>query len=66
MAACVDLFCSAGGLTHGLSQAGVKVVAGIDIDPACAYPYGRLIGNAVPVDLGRVIGQSIITHLEKV
>lgn len=27
---------------------------------------GRLIGNAVPVDLGRVIGESIIKHLEEV
>ncbi len=26
---------------------------------------GRLIGNAVPVDLGRVIGESIIEHVEK-
>ncbi len=24
---------------------------------------GRLIGNAVPVDLGRVIGQSILAHV---
>lgn len=35
----VDLFCGAGGLTHGLSQAGIDVVAGFDIDPACKYPY---------------------------
>jgi DNA (cytosine-5)-methyltransferase 1 len=26
---------------------------------------GRLIGNAVPVDLGRVIGESIIAHVKK-
>ena len=25
---------------------------------------GRLIGNAVPVDLGRVIGKSIARHLK--
>lgn len=35
----IDLFCGAGGLTHGLEQAGVRVVAGYDLDPACAYPY---------------------------
>lgn len=35
----VDLFCGAGGLTHGLEQAGIKVEAGFDIDPDCAYPY---------------------------
>lgn len=26
---------------------------------------GRLIGNAVPVELGRVIGESILDHLKK-
>ena len=26
---------------------------------------GRMIGNAVPVDLGRVIGQSIIEHVKQ-
>src|SRR5689334_151513 len=35
----VDLFCGAGGLTRGLLDARIKVVAGIDIDPACKYPY---------------------------
>jgi len=27
---------------------------------------GKLIGNAVPVELGRVIGKSIKAHLEKI
>ena len=35
----VDLFCGAGGLTHGLKRAGINVKLGIDIDPACRYPY---------------------------
>ncbi|WP_203861469.1 DNA cytosine methyltransferase [Plantactinospora mayteni] len=35
----VDLFCGVGGLSYGLQAAGVKVAAGVDIDPACAYPY---------------------------
>jgi DNA (cytosine-5)-methyltransferase 1 len=35
----IDLFCGAGGLTHGLLNAGVKVVAGYDIDPACQFAY---------------------------
>ena len=35
----VDLFCGAGGLTHGLLDAGIKVRAGIDLDPVCKYPY---------------------------
>lgn len=37
--ACVDLFCGAGGLTRGLIDAGVRVVAGADLDSACKYPY---------------------------
>lgn len=36
---CVDLFCGAGGLTHGFVLEGIKVNAGIDMDPACRYPY---------------------------
>ncbi|QCW28120.1 DNA cytosine methyltransferase [Lysobacter enzymogenes] len=35
----LDLFCGAGGLTYGLRQAGIEVVAGVDVDPACEYPY---------------------------
>lgn len=35
----VDLFCGAGGLTHGLAKAGIDVRLGVDIDPACEYPY---------------------------
>ncbi len=37
--ACIDLFCGAGGLTHGFLVEGVPVVAGIDLDPACRFPY---------------------------
>jgi len=29
----VDFFCSGGGMSFGLQQAGIKVVAGIDFDP---------------------------------
>ncbi len=35
----VDLFCGAGGLTRGLLDAGIQVVAGYDIDEACRYPF---------------------------
>jgi DNA (cytosine-5)-methyltransferase 1 len=33
-------------------------------DPHCITVIGRLIGNAVPVELGRVIAKSIKRHLE--
>jgi DNA (cytosine-5)-methyltransferase 1 len=35
----VDLFCGVGGLTNGLAKAGIDVRLGVDIDPACEYPY---------------------------
>ncbi|HEY9160215.1 MAG TPA: DNA cytosine methyltransferase [Desulfomonilia bacterium] len=35
----IDLFCGVGGLTKGLSQAGIEVKLGVDADPACKYPY---------------------------
>lgn len=44
--ACVDLFCGAGGLTHGFILEGLPVVAGIDLDPACRFPYEQNNGNA--------------------
>lgn len=37
--AAVDLFCGAGGLSHGLEEEGIPVMAGIDLDPACRFPY---------------------------
>lgn len=37
----VDLFCGAGGLTYGLEKVGIDVRLGIDIDPACEYPYAE-------------------------
>lgn len=37
--AAIDLFCGVGGLTKGLEQAGINVVAGIDFEPSCQYAY---------------------------
>lgn len=35
----IDLFCGTGGLSLGLSQAGIDVVAGVDLEESCRYPY---------------------------
>lgn len=35
----VDYFCGAGGLTCGLQQSGIEIVAGIDNDANCAFAY---------------------------
>ena len=36
---CVDLFCGAGGLTHGFVKEDLPVTAGIDVDEDCRFPY---------------------------
>ncbi|WGL99170.1 DNA cytosine methyltransferase [Arsenophonus sp. aPb] len=45
----IDLFCGAGGLTHGLIQAGLTVSAGIDIATECRFAY-EFNNNATFVD----------------
>lgn len=39
MITAIDLFCGAGGLTHGLVRGGITVSAGVDADDACKYPF---------------------------
>ncbi|KJY50389.1 DNA cytosine methyltransferase [Bifidobacterium mellis] len=35
----IDLFCGTGGLSLGLKQGGINIIAGIDNADACEYPY---------------------------
>ncbi|MEZ4863837.1 MAG: DNA cytosine methyltransferase [Caldilineaceae bacterium] len=35
----VDLFCGAGGLSHGFLHEGITINAGIDLDPTCRFPF---------------------------
>lgn len=52
---CIDLFCGAGGLTHGFVLEGLPVVAGIDLDPACRFPYeANNQAQFVERDIGKV------------
>jgi DNA (cytosine-5)-methyltransferase 1 len=37
----IDFFCGAGGITCGLQQAGIKVLAGVDIDITCMETYEK-------------------------
>lgn len=37
----VDLFCGAGGVTHGFLLEGFTTSAGIDVDEDCRYPFER-------------------------
>lgn len=45
----IDLFCGAGGLTHGFKLEGLPVEVGIDLDPACRFPYEQN-NNAVFIE----------------
>ncbi|CAH0343562.1 DNA cytosine methyltransferase [Rhizobium sp. CECT 9324] len=42
----VDLFCGAGGLTHGFHLEGFNVAAGIDVDASCRFAYEH--NNSAP------------------
>ncbi len=42
----VDLFCGVGGLTHGIIQSGINVVAGFDIEENCRFAYETNNPNA--------------------
>jgi DNA (cytosine-5)-methyltransferase 1 len=57
---CVDLFCGVGGLTRGLLDAGVRVVAGVDLDDACKYAYEKNNGSAFhPRDVTRLTASEL-------
>lgn len=56
----VDLFCGIGGLTRGLINAGLNVIAGYDVDPTCQYTYEH--NNHVDYhiqDIREVTGENI-------
>ena len=58
----VDLFCGAGGLTHGLLQAGIRVDAGVDIDRQAEFAYTR--NNPGAVFLNWDVGRKNYTSIE--
>ncbi len=64
---CVDLFCGAGGLTHGFVLEDLPVAAGIDLDPACRFPYEannqakfveRNVSTVAAEELGALFGDA--------
>lgn len=63
-AVAVDVFCGAGGLTHGLLHAGVPVIAGYDTDESCRFPFER--NNAPAVfhnkDVAELKGADLAIH----
>jgi DNA (cytosine-5)-methyltransferase 1 len=68
----IDLFCGVGGLTHGLVKGGVNVVAGIDLDKACQFPYEKNndakfirkdIAKVTAAEIKRLLGKGQLTLL---
>jgi DNA (cytosine-5)-methyltransferase 1 len=56
----VDLFCGAGGLTYGLQQAGIRVIAGIDLDPACEFPFTKNNESTfIKADVGKLAAEDV-------
>lgn len=56
----IDLFCGVGGLTHGLSQVGLDVVAGFDFDESCKFAYeANNKAKFIHKDIREVSGQEI-------
>jgi DNA (cytosine-5)-methyltransferase 1 len=58
----IDLFCGAGGLTHGLIKSDIEVIAGFDIEEECRYPYEANNGGATffAKDVAKVTGKEIL------
>ena len=62
-----DLFCGAGGLTRGLLDAGIEVVAGYDIDEACqfAYEHNNSPAKFYSQSVADVTGDELAKHYPK-
>lgn len=57
---CLDLFCGAGGLSCGLSMAGIDTVTGIDFDSAAIETFNRNgLGKGIVADLEAITSAEI-------
>lgn len=62
----VDLFCGAGGLSYGLSQEGIAIRAGYDLDPACEWPFEKNIrAKFYCKDVEQLTGSTIKSHFSQ-
>lgn len=56
----VDLFCGIGGLSYGMKIAGLKILAGFDLDSTCKYAYEtNTKGTFIHKDISQVTGEDI-------
>ena len=57
-ASVIDLFCGAGGLAYGFKKEKFRLACGIDLDPACRYPFEK--NNQAPFlkkDITKISGK---------
>lgn len=60
IASVIDLFCGAGGLSHGFVTEGLQVNCGIDIDEECRHPFETNNGAPfVQLDVTKLTGEEL-------
>lgn len=64
----LDFFCGAGGLTRGLINAGIQVIAGIDVNSGCkrTYEENNRPSVFIPADLARVSPSDLARYIDGV
>lgn len=62
----VDIFCGAGGLTHGLLKSGITVAAGFDVDESCRYAYehNNKPAKFLAVDVTALSAEHLLPHFQ--
>jgi DNA (cytosine-5)-methyltransferase 1 len=61
----VDLFCGVGGLTKGLSDAGVDVRLGVDLDPNCKFAYSKNnLASFLEADVLEITSEILISKFD--
>lgn len=61
----VDFFCGGGGMSYGIQQAGIKILAGIDCEPSCKETYEANISETqfIQADVFHLDAQDIEAKL---
>lgn len=62
----IDFFCSGGGMSFGLQQAGISVIAGIDFDPECKETYEANIKGAkyIIADVAKLKEKDLLKEID--
>ena len=65
MLECIDLYCGAGGLSLGLTQAGLKVRAAIDLSADCEVTHGMNLSGTkfIRMDINDLHEDDLLAHV---